>query len=427
MRKCVAVFLLTVCVLIALTGFGAAKIKLTVWDWSEPRIALFKEFAQRYQALHPNVEFEFSLTDWSVYWSKLSVAITAGSPPDIAQFHNEQADRFVDHNLLAPFPQKLFNLAEYDRRYVMFRPAFLINGNMYYHPSGIMTPAIYYNKDLLSAAGFDRVPDTWSDMISAAKKLTRKDADGRMQQVGFQFGGSIQYLFTDLVYQNGGYLFKADNTGVDYGSTAGKSAVNLIEELVAADITDERAGIVSPGTFEAGKVAMKYNWTWYNGSLVHYPSLNWGVAMLPTLTGSSYPARGRNNYECGLAVPATVPAARQEEAFKFIKWLYDNDEFAIRINLLIGRVPGRKDLWMKQELYDDPVYQLLIEQAPYTVYPGPLPSWIFSPVLATMQDRIRNGEMAPQVALELAVQEGNVRLQEIPPKYIVERLYQPPH
>ncbi|HEX6972650.1 MAG TPA: extracellular solute-binding protein [Limnochordia bacterium] len=401
----------------------AAKLTLTVWDWHEPRLTLIKEFAADYVKEHPDVEFEFSLQPWDEYWSKLPVAIAAGTPPDIVEFHNEKTDQFVKEGLLAPFPEVIFPRAEMSRKYFLYDAGFVLNGRTYYQPAGIMTPAIYYNRDILDRAGVASVPPSWAEFLDVARKLTQRDASGRLTQVGFQWAGDLQFLFTDLVYQQGGFLF--DDDGVALGSDAGRRAMGIVEQLLSSDV-GPLPGQPAPGSFEQGKVAMKYSWTWYTGPLQNYPGLNWAVALLPTPDGTGLPARARNNYECDLAVPAGLPPERQEAAFRFIKWLYDNDEFNLRINQALGRVPGRMDLWRTPALQRDPVFQLLVSQVPYTVYPGPLPSWLFPEVLGPMQERILSREMAPQTALERAVVEGNAAFRELPPEFIVERQYRPP-
>lgn len=146
---------------------------------------------------------------------------------------------------------------------------------------------------------------------------------------------------------------------------------------------------------------------------------------MPTYDGSLLPAIARNNYESGYSVPAGLPPEREEEAFKFIKWLYDQLDYHVKLNLLLGRIPGLQRVWNHPDWRGNPVFQMQAQTVTHTVYPGPLPSWFF-PVLTDMKDRILEGTTAPQIALEMAVHEGDAKWQEQPPKFIVERQYQPP-
>jgi ABC-type glycerol-3-phosphate transport system substrate-binding protein len=82
-------------------------------------------------------------------------------------------------------------------------------------------------------------------------------------------------------------------------------------------------------TFERGKVGMYYSWTWYKPILQKNVGnkMQWSVMPIPTLSGSPTAIRGRNNYESGYAVPGNLKATKKAEAFKFLKWLYSDDNY----------------------------------------------------------------------------------------------------
>jgi len=403
---------------------SAQTMTLIHWDWFEPRANLIREFAARYHELNPDIVIETTIIPWDEFWEKLPIAISTGTAPDLHQFHNEKWGQF--QGLLAPYPQELFDLDEMRERYIMFDQAAVIDGRMYFFPAGIMTSGIFYNPDLLAAAGIDQPGDTWAEILQQAKQLARYDSDGRLVRAGFEIlRSNAQYVFPDLVYQHGGYLFKEDG-GAALLSPESRAALDVLLKIAEANVGPV-PGDAFPGTFETGGIAMLYNWTWYNGTLhTNAPDVHFKVAPIPTVTGDSLPARARNNYEAGLAVPYNIPAERKQQAFRFIKWLYDQDDFYALLNRELGRIPGRRDVWDHPAL-DDPsgAFQMLAVQVPYTVYPGPLPSWYFS-VVSSALSKVFHENVDPAVAFEQAQVEADARWLEEPGVNLVERLYRAP-
>jgi len=422
-RAWLGIAVTALCLMLAAQA-GAQKMTLIHWDWYEPRANLIREFAAKYHELNPDVKIETTIVPWDEYWQKLPIAISTGTAPDLHQFHNEKWGQFK--GLLAPYPEELFDLAEMRERYLMFDQAVLIDGQMYYFPAGIMTSGIFYNVDILAAAGIDQPGETWAELLEQAKKLARFDQDGQLVRAGFDvLRWNGQFLYTDLVYQHGGYLFKEEG-GAALQSPESRTAVDLLMTIAEANV-GPIPGDTFSGTFETGGIAMTYNWTWYNGILhINAPELNFKVAPIPTVTGESLPARARNNYEAGLAVPYNIPEERKEQAFRFIKWLYDQDDFYARLNRELGRIPARRDVWDHPAL-DDPsgVFDMLAAQASYTVYPGPLPSWYFG-VVQTALSKIFIDNLDPAVAFDQAQVEADARWLEEPGVNLVERKYRAP-
>ena len=67
----------------------------------------------------------------------------------------------------------------------------------------------------------------------------------------------------------------------------------------------------------------------------------------------------------------------------------------------------------------------LAMQAPYTVYSGPISGWTWD-VLGKMYDDVLHRRIDPLLALENSVDVGDSLFRETPPKWIVERRYNPP-
>jgi len=399
--------------LLAVAAFSlhAGAVTITWWDWHEPRVTLTKEFAERYMQENPQVQIEISVQAFP-FFDKLQVAIAAGVPPTVAQVHNEWAGLIV--SAMEPYPRPLFPRDQLRADYILFDMTSTVDGEVYFLPLGIMNGAIYYNKNLLSAAGYDEPPIVWGDFLDAAARLTRLESDGTYSQAGWGVLNDLMWLWTDLVYQNGGTLFTEN--GVTFASEAYQRGAEVLREIVERDVD-------IPGmSFTAGNQAMRYVWTWFEATARRLP-FEYGVSVLPTPTGSSLPARGRNNAELGVAVMRDVASDEKDEAFRFVHWLFNNDEFVVRLNELLGTIPSKTEFWSREEIVTSPAMQALTLQAPYTVFPGPVEGWYWD-ILRETTDRLIAGEPIAGI-LQDAQRRGDATFAERPFRS-VEHLYVPP-
>ena len=63
---------------------------------------------------------------------------------------------------------------------------YTVDGKLWSMPFNTSNPMLYYNKDMFKAAGLDpdKPPRTWAEVEDAAKKLTKKDAAGKVDVYG---------------------------------------------------------------------------------------------------------------------------------------------------------------------------------------------------------------------------------------------------
>jgi len=389
----------------------AGAVTITYWDWHEPRLTLTREFAERYMQENPQVQIDLSVQSGD-YLDKLQVAIAAGAPPTISQVHNEWAGRLVD--AWEPYPRALFPRDQLRQDYILFDMTSTVNNEVYFLPLGIMNGAIYYNKNILSASGIDEPPLDWGSFIDVAARLTRMQGDGTYSQGGLGVLGDFMWLWTDLVYQNGGTLFT--DSGVTFASDPYQQGAETLVSIANRDVD-------VPGvSFNGGNQAMRYVWTWFEAT-ARQLDFDYGVSLLPTPTGDSFPARGRNNVELGVSVPRNISDDEKDEAFRFIHWLFNNDEYVVRLNVLLGTIPSRAEFWSREEIVSSPAMQVLSQQAPYTVFPGPVESWYWD-LLSETTERLKQGEAISGI-LEDAQRRGDAQFAETP-FASAEHLYVPP-
>jgi multiple sugar transport system substrate-binding protein len=328
--------------------------------------------------------------------------------------------------LLEPYPENLFPMRDMKTDFALFNQAFAFGNRFYFYPQGLMTSLMFYNKNLWAESGLASTPKTWDDFRLSAKKLTRMTAAGKFDRVGFDLSPwQAGLMWSDLRYQTGGFIYSEDGKRVEWDDSNGAKAANLLFDMTVRDHSTPIPGRDNSYGFEQGRVGISYQWTFQKSTYLKFPKLNYGTFLMPTVDGSDRPARARNNFEVGFAVPANRSAAQKREAFKFLHWLYGDEQFYMSLSETMGTIPARKSLWTRPEIRDDVVSGNVAKQAPYTVFPGEFPSWMTDGTLLDMASRLMSGKMSPEQAMKQAANEANTKLKVLPAKWVTERRYRP--
>lgn len=229
------------------------------------------------------------------------------SLPDVLQLDASEMPTFAEAGGLIPLKNLGLTTTDIPRGIVDFGS---YEGTYYGAARTVNTLALFYDKDALAEAGL-KVPATWAEMRSAAKKLTRGKRYGLALSAGGAEDGVFQ--FTPFMWSNGGDETKLDSPQVagalDYWKgllkdrSLSKSTVNWTQ----ADVNDQ---------FMAGNAAMMINGPWQVETLNTKKALHWGMAEIPV------PKAGDDSVgPLGggiLTVPNTGDSAREKMAAKII-------------------------------------------------------------------------------------------------------------
>jgi len=256
---------------------------------------------------------------------KALTANKAGNPPVTSVLLSTDMFTLIDEDAIVPIDN--FVKTTDDRAWLgSFTKAFMLNsqsgGKTWGIPFQRSTIVMYYNKELFKAAGLDpnKPPATWAEMLEAAKKLTVKDASGKVTQYGVQIpsSGFPYWLFQGLAIQNGVAMANDAGNAVKFDDPAVIEALQYWIDLTKQGV--HPSGIVEWGTtpkdFFEKKVAMMWTTTGNLTNVRTNAKFDFGVAMLPAGKKRGSPTGGGNFYIFKKATPA-----QQEAAFKFAKWM----------------------------------------------------------------------------------------------------------
>jgi sn-glycerol 3-phosphate transport system substrate-binding protein len=307
-----------------------------------PIAKIVDEFAADFTKENPGIKV--SPIYAGSYQDTIVKALTAnksGTPPVTSVLLSTDMFTLIDEDAIVPIDD--FVKTADDKAWLGgFFKAFMLNsqtgGKTWGVPFQRSTIVLYYNKELFKAAGLDpnKPPTTWAEMADMAKKLTLKDASGKVTQYGVQIpsSGFPYWLFQALAIQNGVAMANDSGNAVKFDDPKVIEALQYWIDLTKQGV--HPSGIVEWGTtpkdFFEKKVAMMWTTTGNLTNVRTNAKFDFGVAMLPAGQRKGSPTGGGNFYIFKKSSPA-----QQEAAFKFIKWI-TQPERAARWSIATGYV-----------------------------------------------------------------------------------------
>jgi multiple sugar transport system substrate-binding protein len=198
-------------------------------------------------------------------------------------------------------------------------------GRTYGVPMQMNVEAIFYNKDVFDEAGipYPKEELDWDELIALAKRLTVRDARGRVTRYGFSIAPrewlTMSAGFGGTLYKDGGRRSAVDGPGV-------RKSVQLIHDLIhvhkVCPSPSEASSMANVGGFSGsgrllatGKYAMEYAGRYNLLNWREIPGLRLGIIPLP-----SGPLR-RYTTMISISVLVNKLSPRREQALDYLTYL----------------------------------------------------------------------------------------------------------
>lgn len=369
-----------------------------------------KALTDEYMAAHPDVHIEPVYT--GSYTDTIAKAITAskgGNPPQLGVIGAAEMFNLIDEDMIVPFDDYV---SDADKKAWLggFYPAFMANSQAFGKTWGIpfqrSTPVMYWNKDAFKKAGLDpeKPPMTWDETVADAKKLTIRDASGKVTQWGLRIptAGFPYWLFQGLAIPNDATLGAADGKSVAFNSPASVEAAQFMLDLTTKDKVMEPGTLdwgATPKAFFEGNAAMIWTTTGNLTNITQNAPFPFGVAMLPAKKHLGAPTGGGNFY---LFKASTDE--QKKASVDFVKWMTAPEQ-AVKWTMATGYVAPRPEDWTipAMEAYVKQVPGALVarDQLQYagselTVYQNAQVTQILNDAL----EAIMSGQAEPKAALD---------------------------
>lgn len=335
----VAVLLAATAMLLNYSGEPrGGKVVVRVRFWAEPIAHAYRQSFEAFNRAHPGIEVRANLVAYPTYFDTLRTDVAGGSADDIFWLSNAYLAAYADSGRLMNIDQTLGPGAAAD-----WEPAvvdqFTRDGVLWGVPqltdAGI---AVYYNAELLAAAGIDPArldtlrwsPDTGEDTLRPLLARLTVDTHGRaadapgfdagqVRQWGYNAANDPQGIYLDYIGSAGGVFQRGDEFAFDNSAavTAFRYLVGLINtDHVAPPASDTNDnGDFSRNQFLAGRMALFQSGTYNLAAVAHDARFRWGIAMLPI-----GPA-GRVSVTNGIAAVGNAASRHPGAVREVLAWL----------------------------------------------------------------------------------------------------------
>ncbi len=325
-------------------------VKLTYWrTWNEKDT--LQPIIDDFRKLHPNVTIEVRDIDYGSYDSTLTQAAQTGNLPDMYSVLNDWTPRYEQYAATAPdtvYTEKVYK----DVFANVVTAQQLRNGKIYGVALGASTLGLYYNPDMLKAAGVS-VPKTWDDFVEASRKLTQKNGS-QITRAGAALGwadGEIIHQAVDiesiLMLQNGAQLTDSPPTKALFaeadkaGYPAGAKALDFYTSFARANLQNyayPKEFGYSVRAFAEGRTAMMINYPFKAAEVRQFnPNVSMDFAALPQIKDVK-----PINFAQYWVEMVNKNSENSEIAWDFLRFAATKDEQK-KYNLATLRPTSRKD------------------------------------------------------------------------------------
>lgn len=334
------------------------KKDIVIWYYweNETHQKLLDGIIQDFNNSQKNITVSAKYVPFADFKKQLSIGATASNLPDIVIIDNPDHAAYASMGIFADITGKIDTSQYYEGPLASCN----YDGKLYGIPFGSNCLALFYNEDMLKAAGCS-VPTTWDELADVAKKTTTDKVSG--------------FAFSSLQNEEGTFNFlpwiwSAGTTSYEINNEAGIKALDFVGNLVKdGSMTKEAINWTQGDTmnqFISGNLAMMINGTWQVPTMREQaPDLKWNVAMIPKDSVDASGLGGENF--------AIIDNANSDASLEFIKYVTEPEKVKSYIDGF-GYIASRKDVADTQYKGDD-VMQIFIKELQYAKARGPHESW----------------------------------------------------
>ena len=353
-RKLLSLLLLTMAVLALTISIGAVSAQDTItlieWDYWVPPSNQADVWGQLLSdcGAENNIVVESQPSPRNDLITKVLLAAQQQQLPDLLMIDNPDLQQVASTGALAPLTDYGVNL---EGLYPNLIEAGSLDGEVYGIAPGINGMALFYNVDMLEAAGVEP-PTTWAELKDAAAKLTKDGVYGM--------------AFSAVATEEGSWQFEPWfwGAGAELSQLDSPEAVQALEfwaDLVSSGYASRSVVTWSQGDvndqFIAGNVAMMQNGVW-NLPTLNEAGISYNVVPIPMPDGGAAP--GPMGGEV-LAIPVSGDQARMEAAGKIVNCLL-SEKTELAWGNLNGYIPSRQTV-AEQVANDNPMMRSFVDAA----------------------------------------------------------------
>ncbi|MFI1988548.1 ABC transporter substrate-binding protein [Actinoplanes sp. NPDC020271] len=306
---------------------GTTTVTFRLWD-EEVATAYAQSFSV-FARDHPGITVDVQVVPWADYWTKLPADVVAGTTADIFWTNSSNLGLYADNGKLLPVD----DTGEWTKSVVEL---YTRGGKLWGVPQLWDSIALYYNKDLVTAAGVDPAALSWdpslpSDRFRAALRRLTVDSAGkhpgeagfnpqRITTYGFNAALDQQAILWDFVGSNGG-VWQSGDAFTFAGEPRTAQAVQYVVDLINKDhVAPSAADTNTRGDkalqlFTQGRIALFQSGPYHLRAVHDGAGFRWGIA--PLIQGPA----GRVSVVHGVAAVASARTRHPAATREVLKWI----------------------------------------------------------------------------------------------------------
>ncbi|HRW11175.1 MAG TPA: extracellular solute-binding protein [Caldilineaceae bacterium] len=394
-------------------------VEIEYWQYFfDARVQAMDQLIELFEAENPGIKvIHNSDIPYDDFRDKIATSVPAGVGPDVATLFYGWQVAWIDAGYIVPLPEEYFPTDMVNNEFSPMVQASFFDGKLYSLPTAVRTLALFYNKDLMEAAGLDpnSPPTTLTELEEQAVQCTKKDADGNYEIEGFvvEMDGQAHHWFREvLLRQFGQDPYSADDTQVlwnasDAGYAAWQELLKFETELQTGD-NDLFDGATQ--AFLNGQACFHIDGSFRLGSIAsNAPDLNFGVVELPEHNGVK--STFGSYWTHGITTKAAADPARLDASIKFLQFITSPEAGALWVQI-VGELPAQLEAANNPDLVADEKLGAFAAGLPYAHATFFVNEADNRQALIDAYDMVLLGGEDPKVALDIAVETVQEMLDE---------------
>jgi multiple sugar transport system substrate-binding protein len=352
-----------------------------------------RQLVPEFERTHPGIKVKVQQIPWSAAHEKLLTAFAGRVMPDVFQLGNTWLPEFVALRAIHPLDELMSRSRDLPLTdfFAGIVDSDRVGARLYGIPWYVDTRVLFYRKDLLVQAGFDRPPATWDEWIEMMARIKQLDT----ARYALLIPMNEWQLPVILGLQLGARLLKDNNCRGDFESPAFRQAFRFYREIYRRELAPALAEAQIANLYQEfanSYFSMFITGPWNIGEFRHrLPAVmqdQWATATLPAPTTGTVGL----SLAGGASLALSSASTKKAEAWQWIEFLSRSEQQAAFYRLS-GDLPVRRSAWQDDVLAADDKAVAFREQLESVVSLPRIPEW----------ERIAS---RLGIALERAVREG---------------------
>lgn len=344
--------------LLLVIGQGARaqqKEDIVLWITGPLYQSVFATLIPMFEEKYPNVNLIVESGMGGV--DRLVTAYAGGAAPDITLQSTRNAPQYIEAGMVHPVDYRIFGAGDMQSFAERFFPGVVnslaYKGEIYFLPTEVSSGGLYYNKDILDAAGVGEIPETWQALRVLSSRLTRREGD-TPTQIGMALnrGAVWNTLYWISMIRQTGIDWIGENGEPNFADQRAVEAIQAYHDfyLHGASFGDQRAP-----AFREGRAAFHPDATYQNFFMVaNPPDFTPGAAPFPVLEGGT-----PSNFSYGWGLYVTTQAKNPSLAWEVVRFFTSAEVAPIWLNQGGLLIPYQEE-WLFEAIQEQPMLRTFV-------------------------------------------------------------------